>query len=80
MKKRLAVQFTLLLFYLFTLLLPALLAADNADTAKEIQEVSGVKRGLCFVLGCGREGSAGIAAALAANPDLSVHGLALDDA
>ncbi|HOX04854.1 MAG TPA: PQQ-binding-like beta-propeller repeat protein [Planctomycetota bacterium] len=55
-------------------------SGPEATAAKAILDASGVKGGLCVHLGCGREGSAGLTAALAEGSELLVHGLALDDA
>ena len=55
-------------------------AADDAAEAKKILQVSGLHRGLCLHLGCGRADSAGLTAALAEGGEWAVHGLALDDA
>ena len=54
--------------------------AEEATVAGEIFAASGVNAGLCLHLGCGREASADLTAALAGNPMLVVHGIALDDA
>jgi len=55
------------------------LAADGA-AARQILAAANVRRGLCLHLGCGREGSAGLTADLAAAGELLVGGLAPDDA
>jgi outer membrane protein assembly factor BamB len=55
-------------------------SGPEAAAAKAVLEASGVKGGLCLHLGCGRDGSAGLTAALAEGSELLVHGLALDDA
>jgi len=55
-------------------------AADDVAAAKEILSLSGASGGMCVHLGCGRQDSAGLTAALAENSALVVHGLALDDA
>ncbi|MCZ7644650.1 MAG: PQQ-binding-like beta-propeller repeat protein [Planctomycetota bacterium] len=48
--------------------------------AREILQAYGRKTGLCVVLDCGREGAAGLPAELAAQSEMLVHGLALDEA
>jgi hypothetical protein len=53
------------------------LAQDDAQ-AKEILKVAGIQSGLCVHLGSGAQRSAGLTAALAANSNMLVHGLALD--
>jgi len=73
--------------WLVLLLLPCLVLAcrdlqaqSSADQAKQILGLAERQSGLCVQLGCGREGSAGLLAELAANSHMLVHGLALDDA
>jgi len=54
-------------------------ATGPADpTVKAILELAGCSQGLCLHLGCGRPGSVGLTAALAAQSRMLVHGLALD--
>ncbi|HUW59085.1 MAG TPA: PQQ-binding-like beta-propeller repeat protein [Planctomycetota bacterium] len=53
--------------------------ADDASEAAAVLKLSGVKKGLCVHLGCGREDSPGLLAELAGGSDLLVHGQALDD-
>lgn len=48
--------------------------------AKAILAASGFTGGLCLLLGCGRDGSAGLAAALTEAGSMPIHALALDDA
>ncbi|MBA4387996.1 MAG: hypothetical protein C0404_08440 [Verrucomicrobia bacterium] len=56
-------------------------AEESAVTAKAIEAASGIRVGLCVHLDCGREGSDGLTAALAAGSErLLVYGLALNDA
>ena len=55
-------------------------AVPEMAAAKAVLAASGFKSGLCLHLGCGREGSAGLAAALAETSNMPVYGLALDDA
>lgn len=55
-------------------------APGDAATAKQLLALSGVRVGLCIQLGSGRETSDALAAELAAQSDLAVEGLALDDA
>ena len=54
-------------------------AAESAGN-KQVLEWAGQRKGLCLHLGCGREGSPGLTADLAAAGTMLVHGLALDDA
>jgi len=49
-------------------------------SAPEVLKLSGRDRGLCVIIGCGGEETAGVAAALASSGKMLVHGLALDDA
>lgn len=71
---------------LVLLLLPALLRAAPAEPtaaqtlAHEVLQGAGLKRGLVLHLGCGRDQTAGLCAALAQSGNLVVHGLALDAA
>ena len=58
-------------------------AANDAKTAKEV--LTGgtpvpLSKGLCAHIGCGREGSAGLTAELAADSKLLVHGICWDSA
>jgi len=56
-------------------------AADRAmKEAGRIFEAAGARNGLCLHLGAGREGTAGLTAALAKSREVPVHGLAFDDA
>jgi outer membrane protein assembly factor BamB len=76
-------RFSLILAALAALALQAAAgeaAGPEAAAAKAILEASGFKAGLCLHLGCGREGSAGLTAALTEAGSMPVHGLALDDA
>lgn len=52
--------------------------ANEADTAREVLKAFGRDMGLCVVLGCGKEGSAGLLAELAAQSRMLAHGLAFD--
>ncbi|HOX04852.1 MAG TPA: PQQ-binding-like beta-propeller repeat protein [Planctomycetota bacterium] len=76
-------RFTLVLVALAALALPTAAgeaSGPEAAAAKAILEASGFKSGLCLHLGCGRDGSAGLTAALTEAGSMPVHGLALDDA
>ena len=53
--------------------------AGDAQAAKQILELTGVRAGLCVHLGSGGRESDGLTAELAAQSDLVVHGMALDD-
>lgn len=55
-------------------------AEDATSAAKGIIQTTGVRIGLCLHLGCGRQDSSALTAALAENSDLLVHGLAFDKA
>ncbi len=55
-------------------------AAPSEPQAEQILELSGIKTGLCVHLGCGSRNSPSLAANLAKNSNLLVHGLALDEA
>ncbi|HEY3320961.1 MAG TPA: PQQ-binding-like beta-propeller repeat protein [Planctomycetota bacterium] len=55
-------------------------AADESADAREVLQLAGLRAGLCVHLGCGRDGSAGLTAALAESGTISVHGIALDEA
>lgn len=52
--------------------------ANEADAARDVLKAFGRDTGLCVVLGCGREGSAGLLAELAAQSRMLAHGLAFD--
>jgi outer membrane protein assembly factor BamB len=54
-------------------------AAPAGPDAKDLLSNAGVKAGLCVHLGCGSKESPGLIADLAAQSDLLVHGLAVDD-
>jgi len=63
-----------------TLTLVLTSAAPAAESpAKEILKAAGKDAGLCIVLGAGSKSSPGLAADLASESRLLVHGLALDD-
>lgn len=55
-------------------------AESSAGQARQILSLAPRPTGLCIHLGCGREGSAGLLAELAADSEMLVHGLALDEA
>ena len=54
-------------------------AEDATSAANDIIQITGVRTGLCLHLGCGRQDSSDLTAALAENSDLLVHGLAFDN-
>jgi len=56
------------------------LDADDAQTARNVLSASGVSAGLCAHIGCGRVGSPGLTAELAAGSKLLVHGICWDSA
>ena len=55
-------------------------SASAAQSAKELLDQAGVKKGLCLHLGCGQAGDEDLTADLAASSGMLVHGLAFDDA
>ncbi len=67
-------------FLLWIVCATGVLWANEADEAREIIAAAGVRAGVCLHLGCGREASAGLTAALAEGSGFVVHGLALDQA
>ena len=54
------------------------IAGEMDKIAKQILSDSGIAAGLCVHIGCGRDGSPGLTAELAANSNLLVHGICWD--
>jgi len=54
------------------------LAGKDSRTAKEVLASGGEEAGLCVHIGCGRDGSPGLTAELAARSKMLVHGICWD--
>ena len=52
--------------------------SDDARAARDVLSLSGVNAGLCAHIGCGRKGSAGLTAELAAHSKMLVHAVCWD--
>jgi outer membrane protein assembly factor BamB len=72
------------LFFVFSILnaqeTNSIKSNSESQTAKQVLALTGVNGGLCLHLGCGKNETAGLTAALAAESFLLVHGLAFDEA